>query len=81
MIWKTEYGNHPIRRADRKANESNIWALWHNINWDNILIIGILREEREKEDRKCIWKNYSWKIPQTKEGNRYISTGRTEGPK
>ena len=33
------------------------------------------RRRREKGDKKCIWRNYGWKHPQTKEDDWYLSTG------
>ena len=32
-------------------------------------------------DRKPIWKNNGWKLPQNGEEKRHISSGRTERPK
>ena len=76
-------GNHPIRTEDRRTNEkneSNIWNLWDNIKHADLRIIGI-PEEEEKRGSKIIWRNYGWKLPKPKEGNRYAGTGSTEGPK
>ena len=39
------------------------------------------RRRKRKGDWKCIWRNYGWKLPKPKEGNRYPGTGSTEGPK
>ena len=30
---------------------------------------------------KMYWRDYGWKLPKPKEGNRHASTERTEGPK
>ena len=36
------------------------------------------RARKRKGDRKSIWRNYGWKLPKSKEGNRYPHTGSTE---
>ena len=36
---------------------------------------------KKKGEWKCIKRNYSWKLPKFKEGNRYLGTGNTEGLK
>ena len=39
------------------------------------------RRRKKKVDQTCILRNYGWKLPNPKEGNRYSSTGNTEGSK
>ena len=39
------------------------------------------RGRKSKEDQKYIWGNYVWKLPKTKEGNRYPDIESTEDPK
>ena len=58
----------------KKKEESNIRDLWDKIKCAR-------KKNGEKEDWKCIWRNYCWKVSKPKEGNRYLSTGSTEGPK
>ena len=41
----------------------------------------MISEEKREGDQKCMWRNYSWKLPKPKEGNRYPGTESTEGPK
>ena len=36
------------------------------------------RGRKRKRDQKCTWRNYGWK---SKQGNRYSSTGKTDGYK
>ena len=36
---------------------------------------------RRRGDQKAIWRNYSWKVPKSKEESRYPGRGNTEGPK
>ena len=73
-------GNHPIRIVGRKPilnNESNVRDLWDNIKCANIWII-VIPEGEEKEDWKCVWRNYGWKLSKSKDGNGYLDTGNTE---
>ena len=55
-------------RTEKKTNESGIKVLWDNIKHDNLCIIRILEGEKGS---KCMWRNYDWKLPKPKEGNRY----------
>ena len=62
-------------RIEKKTNESGIKVLWDNIKHDNLCIIRILEGERGS---KHIWRNYDWKLPKPKEGNRYPGIRSTE---
>ena len=62
-----------------KKYESKIRDLLDNIKQANLCLIGI-PEGEEKEDWKYIWRNYDWKLPKSKKGNRYQDTGSIEGP-
>ena len=54
-----------------KRHENNIRDIWDNVKQANLHIIGIPEgEEKEKGDRKYIWKSYGWKLSKSK-GNRY----------
>ena len=64
-------------RIEKKTNESGIKVLWDNIKHDNLCIIRILEGERGS---KHIWRNYDWKLPKPKEGNRYPGTERQKVP-
>lgn len=48
----------------------------------NLYMIGIPEgEETEKRIKKCICRNYDWKLPKSKEGStKYPGTGSTELP-
>ena len=39
------------------------------------------RRIKRKGDWKCIWRDFGWKLPKSKEEHRYPGTGSTEGSK
>ena len=54
----------------------------YGIKRAKLCITSSRRRERERKNRsKCIWRNYGWKFPKSKEGNRYPSTRGTKCPK
>ena len=59
-------------RTEKKTNESGIKVLWDNIKHDNLCIIRILEGEKGS---KCMWRNYDWKLPKSKEENRNPGIG------
>ena len=67
----------------KKEKESNIQNWWDNMKCANLHIIGVPEGvEREREGNwKCIWRNYGWKHPKSKNRNTYPGTGNTESPK
>ena len=77
--WKND--NHPIRTAYRSINLKK-----GRQEKERYSIYGIIlcahssrrssRRRRDKEgDQKCIWRNYGWKHPKTKEDDWYLGTG------
>ena len=59
---------------------SHIRKIGWNIKCANLCIIGITGKKR-KGDWKYIWINYIWKSYKSIEGNKYLDTGFTKGPK
>ena len=68
------------RESQMKKSESNVRDLQDNIKFANLHMIGI-PEGEGKEDWQCISRNYGWKLPKPKEGNKYWGIGNTEGSK
>ena len=69
-------GNHPIKIA-----ESQIFLKKGNETWDKVhqsMHFRDFRRGRRKGDQKCIWRNYGWKHPKTKQGNRGSQTRWTQ---
>ena len=48
--------------------------MWITVNIISFIFIRVPEEERRR--LKCTWRNYGWKIPKPKEGNRYPCTDR-----
>ena len=83
--WCGRYNNgghqsEQQRERQIKKNESNIWDLWDNIKHEPYRYWGS-RGRGERRGSKVILRNYGWKLPKSKEGNRYSGTGNTEDPK
>ena len=64
-----------------ERNESTIWDLWDNIKHADLCIIEVPEGEGKRRGSKMYLKKLWLKTPQPKEGDRYPSTGSTEGLK